>query len=288
MYDNLSGVATLQESRGGDDEARSNGTGLEAHTGVRTGPHMRQIIRMLAVVAACAVAVQGARAGLHHVRGTVRPIRSVQKEVVEDFSFPTPDFNLSKPSLYLKELANLTNPLNLTSQFNFTLPQLQRLKDLVEDKHFNLTNPFDFTKPSNFTPPQVQNLKNLSIFLPSFVDLEHEYYDSGKVIMRSWSWPSCDKDHMDQCSVMAVHGCCCKPGFAYVEGNAGAHMAKGAAAGAAAGGLVTGALLGGDVGASTASGAASGALGGVVQYLLESGKCNPKEHLSKSVQSHLS
>jgi len=206
----------------------------------------------------------------------------------ETSRFPTPDFNLSKPSLYFKELANLAKPLNLTSQFNFTLPQLQRLKDLVEDKHFNLTNPFDFTKPSNFTPPQVQNLKNLSIFLPSFVDLEHEYYDSGKVIMRSWSWPSCDKDHMDQCSVMAVHGCCCKPGFAYVEGNAGAHMAKGAAAGAAAGGLVTGALLGGDVGASTASGAASGALGGVVQYLLESGKCNPKEHLSKSVQSHLS
>jgi hypothetical protein len=266
-YDNLSTVTNVQEIRIGEDDARSNGSRLEALTGSRTGSHARQIMRMLAVVAVCAVALPVALAGLHRVRGVARPSRSMNKEVVEDFSLPKPDFN----------------PL-----FNFTSSQLQRLEHLADSEHFNFTNPFNFTKPSELTPPQMQKLKDLGIFLPSFVDIQHEYYDSGKVVMGSWHWPSCDRDHMEKCSVMDVHGCCCKPGFAYVAGNAGFPIAKGAAAGAAVGGLVTGALLGSDVGASTASGAASGAVGGAVQYLLESGECDPKEQLSKSVQSHLS
>jgi len=202
----------------------------------------------------------------------------MHKEVVEDFSFA---FNLGKIKRLAANLtnpSNLTNPLNLTNRFNFS--KLQRLKYFADDKHFNFT--------TNSTSA-VQQLKDMSSnFLPGFVDLQQEYYDSGKVVRGSWLWSSCNEDHMEKCSAMGVHGCCCKSGFAFVEGNAGIPIAKGAAAGAAAGGVITGALLGGDVGASTASGAASGALGGVVQYALESGKCNPKEHLSKSVQSHLS
>jgi hypothetical protein len=172
----------------------------------------------------------------------------------------------------------------------FSLPKVDQFTNFtsaIEHKFKDMNFKPDFKKPLNFTKTQFKKLQDVTGF-PSFIDTQHEYYDSGKVVMGSWHWLSCDKDHLEKCNIGAVHGCCCKPGFAFVAENAGSPIAKGAAAGAAGGALITGVLLGSDVGASTASGAASGAVGGAVHYLLENGACEPKEHLSKSVQSHLS
>jgi len=273
LHDICSTVATFEEVGVGDDETKLIGAGLETHTGSRNRSSMRQIMRMLAVVAACAVAVQGVRAGLYHVRGAVRPTRSVHQEVVEASLIPNLHFNLSEASSHLKGLTNVTNQLNLTKALNFTSSQLLRVEDLIDGKRLN------FTKPFNFTPPQVQKVKDLIIFVPSFVDLQHEYYDSDKLVMGSWHWLSCKKDHMKMCNVSAVRGCCCEPGFAYVAQNIGSPMASNAAAGAAGGAFT---------GASKVAGAAGGAVKGAVLYLWEGGKCTLKQHLSKSVRSHLS
>eukprot|EP00419_Tripos_fusus_P068687 CAMPEP_0172890478 /NCGR_PEP_ID=MMETSP1075-20121228/141351_1 /TAXON_ID=2916 /ORGANISM="Ceratium fusus, Strain PA161109" /LENGTH=307 /DNA_ID=CAMNT_0013744743 /DNA_START=18 /DNA_END=938 /DNA_ORIENTATION=- len=276
LYGSLSSTASPQSACNGDDETRSTDSGSEAHVGshIRNSairPHKRDLIRMLAVVAAFAVGLQGILAGLDHARRLARRSRSERTDVVEEFALP----DLSKHASHLKE--HLPH-VNLTDKLKFTSSRLQHLKDHLP--HVNLTNKI------NFTLPQLQNPKDMML-LPSFIDVQHEYYDSGKVIMGSWHWLSCNKKHLKKCKMMAVHGCCCEPGFAYVAANAGGPVVKGAAAGAAGGAIITGALLGSDVGASTATGAATGAVGGVVHYLLEAGECKAKQDLSKSVQSHL-